>query len=65
MRGIAAFVVFLFHFLLGFAPQYHGQEAATAIPGSNLFETPFFFLINGHAAVMFFFVLSGFVLSYS
>jgi len=65
MRGIAAFVVFLFHFLLGFAPQYHGQEAATAIPGGNLYETPFFFLINGHAAVTFFFVLSGFVLSYS
>ena len=64
MRGIAAFVVFLFHFLLGFAPQFHGQEAATAIPGGNLIGTPFFFLINGHAAVTFFFVLSGFVLSY-
>ena len=65
MRGIAAFIVFLFHFLLGFAPQYHGQEAATAIPGGNLIETPFFFLFNGVAAVTFFFVLSGFVLSYS
>ena len=65
MRGIAAFVVFLFHFLLGFAPQYHGQEVATAISGRNLFETPLFFLINGQAAVTFFFVLSGFVLSYS
>jgi len=54
MRGIAAFVVFLYHFLLGFAPQYPGQETAAA----------FFFLINGHAAVTFFFVLSGFVLSY-
>ena len=65
MRGIAAFMVFLFHFMLGFMPQRHGQEPATAIPGGNLMETPLFFLINGHAAVTFFFVLSGFVLSYS
>jgi len=65
MRGLAAFMVFLFHFILGFMPQRHGQESATAIPGGNLMETPFFFLINGHAAVTFFFVLSGFVLSYS
>lgn len=65
MRGLAAFMVFLFHFILGFMPQRHGQEAAVAIPGGNLLETPFFFLINGHAAVTFFFVLSGFVLSYS
>lgn len=65
MRGLAAFIVFLFHFILGFMPQRHGQEVATAIPGGNLMETPLFFLINGHAAVTFFFVLSGFVLSYS
>ena len=65
MRGIAAFMVFLFHFMIGFMPQRHGQEVATAIPGGNLKDTPFFFLINGHAAVLFFFVLSGFVLSYS
>ena len=65
MRGLAAFMVFLFHFVLGFLPQRHGQEAAVAIPGGNLLETPLFFLINGHAAVTFFFVLSGFVLSYS
>ena len=65
MRGIAAFMVFLFHFILGFMPQRHGQEPGSAIPGGNLMETPFFFLINGHAAVTFFFVLSGFVLSYS
>ncbi len=64
MRGIAAFVVFLFHFLLGFAPQYLGRGTPTANPGNNLFETPFSFLANGYAAVTFFFVLSGFVLSY-
>lgn len=58
-------MVFLFHFILGFMPQRHGQEPASAIAGGNLMETPFFFLINGHAAVTFFFVLSGFVLSYS
>ncbi len=65
MRGLAAFMVFLFHFILGFMPQRHGQERNIAIPGENLLETPFFSLINGHAAVTFFFVLSGFVLSYS
>lgn len=65
MRGIAAFIVFLFHFVQGFAPQYMGQKTATANSGINLFETPFAFLVNGHAAVTFFFVLSGFVLSYS
>ena len=43
MRGIAAFMVFLFHFVLGFMPQRHGQEATTAIPGGNLLETPFSF----------------------
>ncbi len=64
MRGIAAFVVFLFHFLQGFAPQYLGEGTPTANPGKNLFETPLSFLINGYAAVTFFFVLSGFVLSY-
>lgn len=64
MRGIAAFVVLVFHFILGFAPQRHGQEAQSAIKDGNLLESPLFFLINGHAAVFFFFVLSGFVLSY-
>lgn len=64
MRGIAAFMVLVFHFILGFAPQYHGQETHIAIEDKNLLDSPFFFLINGHAAVLFFFVLSGFVLSY-
>lgn len=64
MRGVAAFMVFLFHFVLGFVPQRHGEDVGAAIPGGTLIETPFFFIINGHAAVTFFFVLSGFVLSY-
>ncbi len=64
MRGIAAFIVFLYHFILGFTPQWHGLDAKVAIVGANLKETPFFFFINGLGAVTFFFVLSGFVLSY-
>lgn len=63
LRGIAAFIVFLFHFVLAFFPGRHGQEPRTLIEGGNLKETPLFFFINGHAAVVFFFVLSGFVLS--
>ena len=63
-RGIAALIVFFFHFFIGYLPGIQGQEVAVAIEGGNLKDTIFFFLINGHAAVMFFFVLSGFVLSY-
>ena len=63
LRGIAAFIVFFGHFILGFVPQYHGLAPA-GIPGKQLQETPLFFFINGSGWVTFFFVLSGFVLSY-
>jgi peptidoglycan/LPS O-acetylase OafA/YrhL len=62
VRGIAAIVVLVHHFLLGFMPQFHGlffpHEAMA------LFGTPFFAFVNGSAAVVLFFVLSGFVLTY-
>ncbi len=63
LRGIAAFIVFIGHFVLGFLPQYHGLAPA-GIPGKQLQESPLFFFINGSGWVTFFFVLSGFVLSY-
>ncbi|MFO1152906.1 MAG: acyltransferase [Rhodospirillales bacterium] len=62
LRGLAALIVFFSHFMLAFAPQRHGYIPG-AIEGSNLMETPLFFLINGTASVSLFFVLSGFVLS--
>lgn len=61
LRGIAALVVLFHHSLLAFFPRFHGlldPESQYA-----LFGTPFFAAINGSAAVILFFVLSGFVLS--
>ncbi len=63
LRGIAAFIVFLGHFMQGFLPQRYGVDSS-AIVGGNLQETPFFIFFNGSGWVTFFFVLSGFVLSY-
>jgi len=63
LRGVAAFIVVAGHFVLGFFPQYHGV-APGAIPGKQLQELPWFVFINSVAWVNFFFVLSGFVLSY-
>lgn len=52
-RGIAAYIVIVHHVELAFAP---GTRDWT-------YGTPFGFVFNGGAAVTFFFVLSGFVLS--
>ncbi len=49
------------HLMLAFYPRFHGLLFPDA-PGA-LFGTPLFALINGSAAVVLFFVLSGFVLS--
>ena len=62
VRGIAALVVVVHHFMLGFMPRTHGlffPFAEEAWLGSPLFA-----LINGSAAVALFFVLSGFVLTF-
>jgi peptidoglycan/LPS O-acetylase OafA/YrhL len=64
LRGIAALVVFLHHFLIGFAPKYHGMFSAPDDFG-NLRHTYFYAAIHGTAAVTLFFVLSGFVLAFS
>lgn len=61
LRGIAAIVVLIHHFMLGFAPRLHGllyPEQPFSLMG-----TPAFAAINGSAAVVLFFVLSGFVLT--
>jgi peptidoglycan/LPS O-acetylase OafA/YrhL len=62
LRGIAAFVVLLHHFLLEFAPHLHGRNFPD--DPTAMVRSPLFALINGSAAVAVFFVLSGFVLTF-
>lgn len=61
LRGLAAIVVLINHLLVAFYPKFHGlrfpQEPL------SLYGTPLFALVNGSAAVVLFFVLSGFVLT--
>lgn len=60
LRGLAALLVLVHHSLLAFFPRFHGLLD----PGPHsLFGTPLFAAINGSAAVILFFVLSGFVLT--
>lgn len=61
VRGIAAVLVVLHHAMAGFAPRLHGLFDPPS--AASLFGTPLFALINGSAAVIVFFVLSGFVLT--
>jgi peptidoglycan/LPS O-acetylase OafA/YrhL len=62
LRGVAAIVVLLHHFLLIIAPHLHGRK----FPDDPiaLVQTPLYALVNGTAAVAIFFVLSGFVLTF-
>lgn len=61
LRGIAAMMVLLHHFLLLLAPRLHGRD----FPDDPvaLVRTPLYAFVNGSAAVSIFFVLSGFVLT--
>ena len=61
LRGLAALVVLFHHFMLGFTPRLHGMFYAEQ--PYSLFGTPAFAFVNGSAAVIVFFVLSGFVLT--
>lgn len=60
LRGLAAIVVATGHFFFGFAPRIHGLESGGLAGAAG---TPMFAVFNGSAAVIFFFVLSGFVLA--
>jgi peptidoglycan/LPS O-acetylase OafA/YrhL len=62
LRGLAAYVVVLWHFAIGFAPARLGTEPAGH--GFALIGSPLFFLFNGPGAVTLFFTLSGFVLTH-
>ena len=56
LRGLAALVVFISHYLFVL-------PIGEKIHGSLLMYTPIRVLSNGHTSVILFFVLSGFVLS--
>ena len=58
-RGIAAIVVVFHHFALAFLPW-----VKSPVSDGGVQYTPAFVLVNGNAAITFFFVLSGFVLTY-
>jgi peptidoglycan/LPS O-acetylase OafA/YrhL len=61
LRGIAAIVVVVHHFLLAFSPYVSGFLSDYRNQNSWVGQ-PWFGLLNGKAAVYFFFVLSGYVL---
>lgn len=63
-RGLAALIVLVHHFFLAFAPIITGRLPELRDENS-LIGSPWFVLVNGTAAVGFFFTLSGFVLSWS
>lgn len=65
LRGLAAFVVILDHFFRTFYPATFANGNITHSNYEWLFiKTPLFAVVNGSFAVVVFFVLSGFVLSY-
>ncbi len=66
IRGIAAFAVFVCHFIQVFLPHVYYLDRAG---GHGMWEdefatSPFNIIVNGNFAVCLFFVLSGFVLSH-
>lgn len=64
LRGLAALVVVMWHYTLGFLPSLSGNKAARHVAHESLFATtPLHILFAGSSAVTLFFVLSGFVLS--
>jgi peptidoglycan/LPS O-acetylase OafA/YrhL len=69
LRGIAALVVMLSHFLCAFYPAFQTVDSADVQTASRLemliTPTPFNILYNGNFAVCLFFVISGYVLSYA
>lgn len=58
-RGIASIIVVFHHFALGFFPLIKSPVAQGGFLG-----TPLYIIVNGNGAVVFFFVLSGFVLTH-
>ena len=68
LRGIAAIIVILSHFVVGFYPALyngHTSETHTTIQAETyIYDTPLNIFYAGNFAVCIFFVISGFVLSH-
>jgi peptidoglycan/LPS O-acetylase OafA/YrhL len=62
LRGCAAIIVVLHHFVLAFLPRYIGLTPSVD-PARDLIGSPLYVLLNGTAMVILFFVLSGYVLA--
>lgn len=69
LRGTAAILVVIHHFLLAFYPAYYfgGDPAMAHTNGLELayFRSPLSFITNGEFMVCIFFILSGYVLSHA
>ena len=68
LRGIAALFVVFAHIFTMFCSYLHIGLLSKQTPGKlaeSIFNSPFTFFYKGNSAVMLFFVMSGFVLSYS
>jgi len=68
LRGVAAIFVIFSHITLLICPYLHLGSSFDANPKSwatHLLDSPFTFFFKGTSSVMLFFVMSGFVLSYS
>lgn len=63
LRGLAAIIVVNTHILLSFPAFYSPETGETSLIVQLLKNTPLHLLWAGHAAVIFFFILSGFVLA--
>jgi peptidoglycan/LPS O-acetylase OafA/YrhL len=63
-RGIAAFIVLIHHYFLAFSPYTTGFLEISR-NNESLIGQSYFAFLNGTAAVIFFFTLSGFVLCWS
>lgn len=66
IRGLAAFIVVLWHFMWAFFPAVVNGPAYAQHGGWNLllYQTPLGVIFAGNFSVVIFFVLSGFVLTY-
>ena len=66
LRGIAAFIVIVSHFVLAFTPVWFtGSESLDWSAPDMFAKTPLFLLQSGTFAVFVFFALSGFVMAQS